>query len=104
MAQLTVDHDLISPVGDVFHHRALERQLRALLIVVGDLQPRTLHDLTAGGAQFAQQQAQQRALTGAVGANDAYAVAAHYGHAEISDDALLAEAHAGVNRLEDFAT
>ena len=103
VARLAVDDDVIAAVGDVFHHRALELQLRALLVVVGDLEPRAAPEHARCRLDLPQQQPDQRALAGAVRADDADAVAAHDRQIDVAQHRATAELHAGALGLEHLA-
>ena len=96
-----VAHDVLAlrpdlhPVGtraDRFRHAALEVELLAHLVEVGDLEVRAVAHGAGIRRELAEDELQQRGLAGAVRSDEADAVAAHQPQRQVGDDPALAEA------------
>jgi len=77
-------HPIVA-VADGVDDRALGVELFALLVVVGHLHVGAAPHRAGIGRQFAEQQPQQRGLAGAVGPDEADAVAAQHAGREVAD-------------------
>ncbi len=100
MATLPVDHHVVAALVDVVHHRRREVQLRALLVVVRHLQPRATAHRAARRLEVPEDQLEQRALAGAIRADDADAVTAQDACREAMEDLAPAEVDRGFLRFE----
>ena len=99
----TVEFDELATFGHIVGGAERVIQLRSVLVEVGDFQPLPHFHFAAIRRQLAQQQAYQRSLARAIGADDADPVAAHDGSGEIPHDSVLAETQADVACLEYLA-
>ena len=77
---------IVSYVADVLLDRLLLVERGLQLVEVGDLQVRAVADRPLSRRQLAEQEAQQRGLARAVGADDADLVAAHDRRGQVADD------------------
>ena len=90
MARPAVHHDGLAPFGEVLRHALLGIQFSAQLVDAADLQPAAVGDAAGRGLQPARQQAQQRGLARAVGADDADTLALEDAQVEPPDNRRLA--------------
>ena len=90
---------IIGARRDDVDQRRLRIELAAELVEVGDFDLGALTDLARVGLQFAEDQAQQRRLAGAVGTDQANLVAAHQAGREIAHHGLFAKALGHVRQL-----
>ena len=94
----------LHPVGtraDRFGHAALEVELLAHLVEVGDLEVRAVAHGAGIRRELAEDELEQRGLAGAVRSDEADAVAAHQPQRQVGDDPALAEALRDVLELGD---
>ncbi len=80
-----VDHHLVAAAGDVVLHRAVQVELLAQLVEIGDLQAGAQAYLPAVGLQATKHQLEQGALAATVGTDDAHPVATQDSRAEATD-------------------
>ena len=99
-----VDHHLVVAPADVLHHRFIEIELGALLVVVGHLEPAAALDPPVLGLDFSQQRLDERGLAGTVGPDQPDTIAAHDACGEIANDDAAVELDAQVLDLEHQCT
>src|SRR6202051_2875597 len=97
------DHLIVAAPG-VLHHRLIEIELRALLVVVGDLEPAAAPHLAVLDRDLAQQCLDQRALAGTVGPDQPDAIAAHDPAGVVPDDRAAVELDTQVLGFEHQGT
>ena len=102
MLALAVELDELAALGYIVQRVELVVELHAVLIEIRDLQARAQLGGTAHRFQVAQHDLQQRALAGAVRADDANAVAAHDRSAEILDQYATAECLMHMLQIDHF--
>ena len=100
MLRAAVDGHRLAAAADAVHHHGIRVEQFTLLIEIRDLEFGSAAQASAGRFPFAQQQFDQRGFAGAVGADDADAVAAHDAYRKIIDDGGVTEAEIDVLGFE----